>query len=59
MGEMKDITDLIYEELINRLDEMGYEKISSTANNKIVDLIDVGSNVEDLIEEAIKIIKNN
>ena len=41
MGEAKDITDQIYESLMERLDEMGYENISTTANNLIVDLFAV------------------
>lgn len=59
MGEGKDITDSIYESLMARLDDMGYEKISRTANNLIVDLIDVGSDIEELLPKAIEIIENN
>jgi len=59
MGESKDITDQIYDILIDKLHEMGYEDISTNANNLIVDLIDVGREIEDLLAEAIKIIEHN
>jgi hypothetical protein len=59
MGEAKDLTDQIYEDLMDRLEEEGYSIISTTANNKIVDIIDAGSSVDDLLPRAIEIIKEN
>lgn len=59
MGEGKDMTDQIYDSLMSELAEIGYENISTKANNLIVDLIDVGKEVKELIPEAINIIKNN
>lgn len=57
MGEFKEINDKIYEQLIDRLSEEGYDNISSEDNNKIVDLIDSCKTIEELVIEAINILK--
>lgn len=62
MGEFKDINDSIYNKLIERLEEEGYENITHNVNhNKIVNLIDSSQNeyeaFEELVENAIKILK--
>ncbi|HAR86521.1 MAG TPA: hypothetical protein DCR69_12390 [Clostridium sp.] len=57
MGEFKDINDRIFYDLLDRLEELGYENITTKAHNEIVDLIDAHCTVEGLIPEAIEIIK--
>lgn len=57
MGEFKEINDKIYEQLIDRLSEEGYDNISSKDNNEIVDLIDSCKTIEELVIEAINILK--
>lgn len=62
MGEQKYINDQIYDKLIVRLSEEGYDNILPGANNAIVDLIDAqyeDSNLfEELVKDAIEIIES-
>ncbi|MBM7615442.1 hypothetical protein [Alkaliphilus hydrothermalis] len=39
MGEFKDRMDQLYDNLMDRLAEEGYEDITNSANNAIVDLM--------------------
>ncbi|WP_035291727.1 hypothetical protein [Clostridium sp. KNHs214] len=60
MGEFKDRSDLIYDNLIERLEEEGYI-ISTSENNKIVGLIrdeqlEDSDAFEQLVNDAIKTI---
>ncbi|MCQ2013822.1 hypothetical protein [Clostridium butyricum] len=54
MGDFKEINDQIYDDLIDRLSEEGYDDISASANNKIVDLIDAQYEDPDLFEELVQ-----
>lgn len=63
MGEYKEINDVIYSNLMFRLEEEGYEDISlnSNANNEICNLIDARHQdpemFEILVSDAIEILK--
>ena len=63
MGDFKDINDQIYDNLMERLSDEGYDDISTDSNNAIVDLIDAQYEDPDLFEElvnkAIEIIKDD
>ena len=62
MGDFKTINDQIYDKLMERLSDEGYDNISASANNAIVALIDAqyedSDLFEELVKEAINIIKS-
>ena len=63
MGDFKDRSDMIYDNLIKRLDEEGYDAIPTAKINQIVDLISDNQledtdAFEELVQEAIKVIND-
>lgn len=58
MGDFKDINDGIYDRLIQRLEEEGYEDITVEQNNSIVDCIN-GQEDSEAFEDLVNYVKTN